>query len=205
MRSPALLAFGFVAASLTLAGPSRADFTKSESFEGSAKTSLKIVEPTGAKAVITINGETKEEALPAIFALPEADAFVSVKIVAADGETWNGKVEIKAHKQTVLKLAQTAKPAAAAAPAAKVIGKVNNATQTCSNRRARQTLKFTFMKDGKEAISLTVPQHQAMFGVNLEPGSYSVRVFTADGTFMQAVPFEITKDGWLFNFSSCGG
>ena len=58
---------------------------------------------------IEVGTETKEDTLPAIFSLPDADAFVNVKVTAADGDSWSGKVEVKAHKQTVVSLAPGAK------------------------------------------------------------------------------------------------
>src|SRR4051812_40455284 len=92
-----------------LAPSARAEWTKTESFEASAKTSLKITEPAEARAYVTIGGETKEEALPAVFSLPDADAYITVKIVSADGDSWTGKVEVKAHRQTVVRLGHSPK------------------------------------------------------------------------------------------------
>ena len=63
---------------------SEASWTKAESFEFSAKTSLKITDPTDAKVFVTIGNETKESTLPAIFPLPDADAYFEVKIVGKD-------------------------------------------------------------------------------------------------------------------------
>lgn len=61
-------------------------------------------------------------------------AWLPVKLIAADGDTWNGKVEVKAHKQTVLKLAYSGKPATAAPASGKFIGKMMNLTSACPAR-----------------------------------------------------------------------
>jgi hypothetical protein len=175
----------------------RAEWTKTESFESSAKTSLKITEPAGAKAYVTIGGETKEEALPAVFSLPDADAYVVVRIVAGDGDSWTGKVEVKARRQTVVRLGHTPSGAAKAG-AGKFIGQMQNWTHTCEKTQ-RDTLKFVAMKDGKPAFETTLRPNQAQANVELEPGHYSVRVFKG-ATFLRAKELDIAKDGWLFTW-----
>jgi hypothetical protein len=176
----------------------RAEWTKTESFEHSAKTSLKITEPAHAKAFVTINGETKEETLPAVFALPDADAYIAVKVVAGDGDAWTGKVEVKAHRQTVVKLGHTAAPQTAAKPAGKLIGQIQNWTHTC-DKRQKGTLKFVAMRDGKAAYETTLKPNQAQSNVELEQGHYSVRIFK-DNVFLSAKDLEVTKDGWVFTW-----
>lgn len=177
---------------------SEAAWTKAESFEFSSSTSLKITDPHDAKVFVTIGNETKEATLPAIFPLPDHDAYVQVKIVAADGDAWTGKVEVKAKKQTVVKFTHSAAPAAAAAPAHKFIGKMENWTHLCE-KKERRTLKFVAMKDGAAAYEATVEPNRAQSNVELAPGKYSVRIFR-DGVFFQAKELEVTADGWVFTW-----
>ena len=195
-RAPAFFGLGLCTLLLAFSGASHADWTKTESFEYSAKTSLKVTDPPGAKISVTIGSEVKEETLPAIFSLPDNDAFVTVKVIAADGETWNGKVEVKAHKQTVLKLGQTAKPAAPTGPGAKFIGKILNTSHEC-DRRKRDTMKFVLMRDGKQAYEVVLPAGEGRTNIELEAGHYTVRIFKGS-TFMTAREMDIAKDGWSF-------
>lgn len=196
-----LFALSAVAFAVLTPAWSEASWTKTESFEYSAKTSLKITEPTDAHVFVTIGSETKESTLPAIFPLPDADAYVPVKIVGKDGETWSGKIEVKAHKQTVVKFAHSAAPAApaaAAAPGHKMIGQMQNWTHLCG-KRERATLKFVAMKDGAAAAEATVEPNRAQSNIELAPGKYSVRIFR-NGTFIQAKELEVTADGWVFTY-----
>lgn len=198
MKFVRILALAFVT---TLAVPASAEWTKTESYEYSAKTSLKITEPANApnaKVTVTIGSETKEESLPAIFALPDADAYVPVKVVAADGDVWTGKVEVKAHKQTVLQLTHLAKGApAAAAPGHKYIGRFENATNLCSaNERVD---KFVAMRDGKVAYESAIGPNKAQHNIELEAGAYTIRIFRG-GIFVKALDLNVTKDGWVFRY-----
>lgn len=179
---------------------SEASWTKTESFEHSAKTSLKITDPADAHVFVTIGSETKEATLPAIFPLPDADAYIQVKIVGKDGDAWTGKVEVKAHRQTVVKFAHTAAAAApaAAAPAHKLIGQMQNWTHLCE-KKERSTLKFVAMKDGAAAYETTVEPNRAQSNVELAPGKYSVRIFK-NNVFLQAKELEVTADGWVFTW-----
>lgn len=181
---------------------SEASWTKAESFEFSAKTSLKITDPTDAKVFVTIGNETKESTLPAIFPLPDADAYVEVKIVGKDGDTWSGKVEVKAHKQTVVKFTHVAGAPAAAAPTHKLIGKMENWTHLC-DKKERATLKFVAMKDGAAAAEATIEPNRAQSNIELAPGKYSVRIFK-NGTFMLAKELDVTADGWVFTYGCKG-
>lgn len=199
MKRVALVFAAFSLMALTPASAS-AEWTKDQSFEYAGKTSLKIVEPEGAKVFVTVGGETKEDALPAIISLPDTDAFVAVKVVATDGDVWNGKVEVKAHKQTVLKLAHKAAAAApaAAGPVHKHIGEMQNLTHKCT-RREQGTLRFVAMKDGVQTFETTVAPNRRQANIELAAGHYTIRIFQ-DGRFITAKELDVTKDGWLFKW-----
>lgn len=180
--------------------PAQAEWTKSESFEFSSKTSLKLVSAAHGKAFVKVGSETKEETLPAIFALPDQDAYLEVKIVADDGDTWNGKIEVKAHKQTVVQLTHVPKAAAPAAPAGphpKFIGRMENATHTC--RAADRVDKFVVMKDGKSVFETSLAPNRAQANIELESGTYGVRLFRA-GIFVKTIELVVSKDGWVFRY-----
>jgi hypothetical protein len=195
MKFVRILALAFVT---TLAVPASAEWTKTESYEYSAKTSLKITEPANAKVTVTIGNETKEESLPAIFTLPDTDAYVPVKVVAADGDVWTGKIEVKAHKQTVLQLTHLAKGApAAAAPGHKYIGRFENATNLCS--AGDRVDKFVAMRDGKVAYESAIGPNKAQHNIELEAGVYTIRIFRG-GIFVKALDLNVTKDGWVFRY-----
>lgn len=201
-RSLQIVFAALVVGTVVFSSPSaHAEWTKTESFEHSAKTSLKILEPADAHAFVTIQNETKEGTLPHIWSLADEDAFISVKIVAANGESWTGKVEVKAHKQTVLKLAQIAKAPAAPAPAGqKFIGRMENTTHRCSGNE-RQELKYVAMKDGKPALEKTVSPNRSIGNLELEAGHYTVRVFKhSTNDFIQTKDLDVAKDGWTFSW-----
>jgi len=191
--------FALAAVVTAFALPAQAEWTKSESFEFSSKTSLKLVSAAHGKAFVKVGSETKEETLPAIFALPDQDAYLEVKIVADDGDTWNGKIEVKAHKQTVVQLTHVPKAAAPAAAGAhpKFIGRMENATHTC--RSADRVDKFVVMKDGKPVLETSLAPNRAQANVELESGTYGVRVFRA-GIFVKTIELVVSKDGWVFRY-----
>jgi hypothetical protein len=184
----------FGALVLSVAATAPADFTKHEALEfSSGKASIKVLEPKGAK--VTVGTET--DTVPHIFSLPDQDAFVPVRVVAADGETWNGKVEVKAHKQTTISLSQVAKPGAPAATAAakqSFIGHVINLTQTCT--REGRVDRFAIVRNGAEVKNFSLPlRHET--SVELEAGDYSVRTFTGSH-FVKAHKLTVSSDNWRF-------
>jgi hypothetical protein len=194
MKAASLLLGALV---LSVAAPAPADFTKLETFEYSGKTSIKVLDPTGAK--VTVGSEV--DTVPHIFTLPDQDAFVPVKVVAADGEVWNGKIEVKARKQTVIHLTQVAKPAAApaaptAAPAAKhrFVGHLKNTSKSC--RASDRVNLFVFVKDGAEVKR--VPAEAGTATVELEEGDYTVRAFQGDN-FVRTFKKTISADNWVVN------
>ncbi len=93
MKLVRILALAFVTA---LARPAAAEWTKAETHEFSVKTRVKIVDPSYGKTIVTIGSDTKEKPLPAIFTCPGRGPYVALKIVESDGDTWSGKVEVRA-------------------------------------------------------------------------------------------------------------
>jgi len=63
-------------------------------------TSLKVTEPEGFKVTIVGgDGAEKADTVPALFGLPDQDAYVKVTLVAPDGTQWTKKVEVRANQQ----------------------------------------------------------------------------------------------------------
>lgn len=199
--------FGLLA--LTTAGIADAGWQPATSHKHvSGKTSLKVSEPKGFKVKVVVEGAAKEDSVPAIFALPDVDAFVSVTLTAPDGHAWTDKVEIKAHQQTDLTMKYEAAPAAAAAPSGRTfLGHVENASGRCAAGEDRLDLKADIITPATGAVagSFTVtPNKEAE--AHVESGVYEVRFFTrpAGSTssyiFKSTQKINIAQDGWLFSW-----
>jgi len=194
MRFRALFAACAVAFSVLTPDTSEASWTKAESFEFSAKTSLKITDPVDAHVFVTIGNETKESTLPAIFPLPDQDAYIQVKIVGKDGgDPWNGQIEVKDHKPTVVKFTQAAGPAPARArPPRRDPVPAMRPTKGPADPSSRAP-----SQDRPTAYETTLEANKAQSNIELAPGKYSVRIFK-NGTFLQAKELEVNADGWVF-------
>lgn len=194
-------------AALTLASTALADFSYTTTFRFTGKTTLKAVEPEGLKVKVTIGDQVKEDTIPVVFQLPDGDAFVPVTITARDGSTWTQKIEVKDKQQTELKVQYTPKEAskpAATAAAHKFIGTVTNITAKCAEKE-RGELRFELMRDGAKAYEYVVPKGQRLMNVEVQQGSYSVRVFRrgprdSGFIFVTTAALEVTKDGWDFSY-----
>lgn len=198
MRKPRYLFLTLFALSTLHGTFAAAEVTKSESFEDSAKTSLKIPDPPGAHVFVTIGKEVRDDSTPTIFALPDADAYVNVKVVMSDGETWTGKVEIKAKHQTVLRLAQTKKgPAAApsAAPVSRFMGMLVNSTDKC---KWPENVKFVVYRDGAQVFTTQLVFPGKEVSLSLESGSYFVKVTDTTNQVLASRPLSASRDGWTF-------
>src|SRR5688572_27441243 len=156
----------------------------SHKFAANSKTTLKITGADGLKASVTIDGNAKEDTIPAIFTLGDHDAFIPVKITAADGKSFEQKIEVKAHQQTdlVVKYEADAKAAPAAGPGRKYLGHTSSFMGRCSTKDQKD-LKLEFLRsaDGQSAavIELKPEGHQ---NVEMPAGSYDVRIFTRGGS-----------------------
>jgi hypothetical protein len=194
----------FALAILTFAGVAFANWSYTTSYKHASKTSLKVIEPDGFKVKVTIGSDVKEDTIPAVFQLPDGDAFVPVTIVAKDGNTWSQKIEVKDHQQTELKVQYTAgaKPAPAG-PARKFIGSVVNTTHRCTNANDRADMRYDFMLDGNKAQEVFVPMNKRITNLELPSGSYSIRLFRKRGNdyiFVSSYQFDVTKDGWEYSY-----
>jgi hypothetical protein len=178
----------------------------SHKFAANSKTTLKITGADGLKASVTIDGNAKEDTIPAIFSLPDHDAFIPVTITSADGKVFNQKIEVKAHQQTDLavKYEGEAKAPAAAAPGRKFLGHAGSFMERCKESRE---LKMEFLRssDGQSASSIVL-KPQSSQNVELTAGQYDVRLFwrapgsNGDFSFWRTEKLEVTADEWIFAY-----
>jgi hypothetical protein len=180
------------------------------SYRHAASASLKVTEPENFKVTIVAGGETKSDTIPAIFNLANQDAFVPLTVTASDGQTWSVKIEVRARQQTEVKIkytpAQRAEPAKAGGQ--KFIGRAANSTHRCSDRRQVGTLRFDFLLGGANARSVEVPPNRVVNNIELEGGTYSVRVFIKRTPqdayiFVRTGSLAVNRDGWEFSWG-CG-
>lgn len=196
----------FALAVLTFAGVAFADWSYTTSHKYAGKTSLKVIEPDGFKVKVTIGSDVKEDTIPAVFQLPDGDAFLPVTVVAKDGSTWSQKIEVKDKQQTELKVQYTAGAKAAPAPAGptrKFIGSATNTTNRCTNPNDRADLRYDFLLDGTKVREIEVAMNRRIPNVEIAQGSYSVRIFKKRGNdyiFLSTSQYDITKDGWEFSY-----
>jgi hypothetical protein len=196
----------FALAVLTFAGVALADWSYTTSFKHAAKTTLKVVEPDGFKVKVTIGSDVKEDTIPAVFQLPDGDAFVPVTVVAKDGSTWSQKIEVKDKQQTELKVQSPAgaKPAPGpAGPSRKFIGSASNTTNRCTNPNDRGDLRYDFLLDGTKVREVEVAVNRRIPNIEIAQGSYSVRVFKKRGSdyiFVTTSQLDVTKDGWEYSY-----
>ena len=182
---------------VAIAANARADLVKSEGFDASAATSLKVLEPVGAHLFVELPGGVKEDTVPSIISLPNRDAYVTVKVVAPDGQSWMGKVEIKALHQTVLRFSSGggAQPARAAA---RFTGRLVNdsAAERCGG--GGENVRFVVYAGGQ-----AVAQTQLVFPgqevtTALAAGSYYIQVLETAGRPMAQGTLRVARDGWKF-------
>jgi hypothetical protein len=170
-------------------------------------TSLKVTEPEGHKVTLTLaDGTVKTDTVPALFQLPDADAFYKVTLAAPDGTTWSKKVEIRAKYQAELGVAYKAPEAKTQekpAQSVNFVGKLENAGHTCSDAWSR-SLKLDLMRSagGQVVVSKEI-EPKTWQNVELASGHWEARMYVKTNDvwdFVATAPLEIGKDGWKYSF-----
>jgi hypothetical protein len=188
---------------LAQASVAEAKWTHTTTFRFSRATSIRVVEPQGFTAQVN----ERKDSIPAVFNLPSQNAYVWVTITAGDGQTWRKKIEVRASRETVLtvRYEPEEKPAPKKGPGRKYIGNVANTTHRCK-RSDRGAYRFDFMLGGQKVYSVALNANKYVPNVELEQGSYDVRVFKRHrGTYIYKTTIRqnIKRDGWRVSYG-CG-
>lgn len=98
---------------MVLSGPAQAadeDWKLDASFAEAKRASIKVVSPKGMKLQFSEKGIDKEDRAPHVIQVADEDAYVPITFIAADGEKYTEKVEVKRGQTSILKAVYTPKP-----------------------------------------------------------------------------------------------
>jgi hypothetical protein len=198
-----MVRIALIAGLLALTSHAHADtWSHTAEQQRSRSTSIKVTEPEGYR--ITVNGRT--DTIPALFDVADADAYVELEVEAPSGATWHRKIEVKAYRQTAVRIRHTASVKAAPEKertprAAAFIGVAANTTHLCGKRdRSDIRVQFVLANERVKTVDLAV---RSRADVELPAGQYRIRRFHRgrqgwDLAGTQAL--EVTKDGWIYNW-----
>jgi hypothetical protein len=204
-----LLSLGVVMATVTTAWADGGIYTERGTTYRYSQggTSLKVTEPEGHKVSITLaDGSVKTDTVPTLFALPDADAFYKVTLVAPDGTTFAKKVEIRAKQQAEFGAAYKAPAAATEAKPAQTVnfvGKLENAGNTCSKAWAIPVKLDLMRTAGGTVVASKEIEPNTYQNVELASGHWEARMYVKTNDvwdFVATAPLEIGKDGWKYSF-----
>ncbi|MBT8496405.1 MAG: hypothetical protein KJO07_25385 [Deltaproteobacteria bacterium] len=164
-------------------------------FKYAKSSSIRIVEPEGLKVVV----EGREDTVPAVFKFANQANYYRVQVTAKDGKTWTKKIEVKAHRETVLRVSYTPKGKAPQTQDKKVQTFIGKARNTC-RRKVALRFEFKLGADKKATVSLVPRQTK---DVELPAGSYKVRVYNATTrskkwNYLKTFDLSVKSDGWSF-------
>lgn len=193
-----------VVAALVIAAPAVAvadEWSHTQEFQNAQTASIRVVEPENYK--VTVNGRT--DTTPAVFAVDNADNYLVVRFEAPSGASWERKIEVKAYRQTVLRVKHVAAKADAPKDAPKgrsFIGVVANTTHLCKASKERVQIRLDFVNDSGVVKSVTLDTRSRK-DVELPAGAYAVRrfkPFKGEWAFDGAENRTIDKDGWTYHY-----
>jgi hypothetical protein len=179
------------------------EWSHTTSFESANAASIRVVEPEGYQ--VTINGRTDNA--PAVFSVPNADNYILMTVAAPSGAQYERKVEVKAYRQTVVRIRHVAAAAPkkeAPAKRASFIGVVANTTHLCG-AKDRRDIRVEFVLGADVIKAVDVPMRSRV-DAELPGGEYRIRRFlrTSNGwEFAATETLTITKDAWLYHWG-CG-
>jgi hypothetical protein len=176
-------------------------WTETVAFSRGDTSAIKVFEPEGYTASVTIGGETQKDQVPTVLRVPDGDAFYVVTMVAPSGSKWSKKIETKKGRITELRVKHTA--AAAAQPggsARKFFGKFALSTKLpCAADNSSTRVDFV-TADGATAATFTIPSGKGITG-EVPEGEFSVRTFRVDAdgtaTYRNTRTASIKADGWV--------
>lgn len=175
------------------------DWSNTTEFSNADSSSIRVVEPEGY--TVTVNGKT--DTVPAVFSVDNAANYYVVAFKSPEGATWSKKIEVKAYKQTVLRVKHVKSAAPAEDNQAKAMSYVGTVTNTSNNcASGRTAIKVDFMA-GADLAKSAVLEAGAHTNVELAVGSYKIRLWVSDGqswNFKQTVDYTVKKDGWIYSW-----
>ena len=192
-----------VLALITLAAPAlaRADeWSHTAELQSASTASIRVVEPEGYH--VTVNERT--DAAPAVFAVPNADNYIVLGVRAPSGATWERKIEVKAYRQTVVRIRHVAARADKPPPArgASYIGVVANTLHLCKKAADRRDIRLVFVLGADEIKTVDV-KLRSRTDVELPGGQYRVRRFVQGASgweYASTLEYAVEKDGWVYQW-----
>lgn len=189
---------------VTLVAPAAAEdkWVERVTTSRSDETSIKVIEPDGYKATVTVGSEVFTDTVPAKFRLPSTDNFYLVTVTAPSGKKWEKKLEAKRFQTTEVRISHTVetqetKPTTA--PKTQVRSFIGTATNKIATCGKSMMSKFEFI-DGAGELRATLEVKPGKFGqVSLPQGSYDVRAYTTGGsvwTYQTTARAEVGADNW---------
>jgi len=177
-------------------------WTETVAFRRADQAAIKVFEPDGYTATVTVDGQAQTDQVPTVLRVPNADSFVLVTLTAPSGAKWSKKIETKRGSVTELRVKHVAAAGGGAAPtkARKWFGKFAMSTKLpCTKDGA--AFKVEFLDGaGNSAASFTMNDQKPFTG-EVPDGEYQVRTFRveADGTatYRNTRNAVVHADGWV--------
>ncbi len=176
-------------------------WSKTIAFSKSDASAIKVFEPEGYKASITIDGKIQSDAIQVLLKTPNTDGFYTVTITAPNGVSWKTKVETKKFAVTELRVKHIIAAATAVAPAkAKFFGKIALQAGGKNNCRVNGTVeRIDFVnEEGVTAASASILDKA--ISIEVPGGTYAVRRFHIDERgnvdYRTTTSVTINGDGW---------
>lgn len=197
-----MIRLAFTLACISIPAIASADtWNQSAEFKHSNAASIRVIEPDGYR--VSIGGRL--DSVPAVFAQANADAYVVMSVTAPSGASWETKVEVRPHTQTVVRVRHVADAPAAPAQSAKVasyVGIVFNTSHLCKTPGDRTDVRLEFIL-GADVVKAIDVAKQSRLDVELPGGEYRVRHYKRGKSGWElhgSGKRSIAKDGWNYEF-----
>lgn len=169
-------------------------------FQTAGSTEVRVVEPEGYQ--VTLLGRT--EVAPAVFAPPNGDDYVVLSVAAPNGAKWEKKIEVRAYRQTVVRIRHVPDAARAEGPrqGQSFVGTIANTSHLCQKASDRAAVRLELVVNGAAVRSFDVAA-RSRIDASLAPATYQVRSFRQAGAtweYVRTTSLEVTKDGWLLHW-----
>jgi hypothetical protein len=177
-------------------------WTKTVTFTRSDASAIKVTEPEGYRASITVGDATSGDILPTAFLnIPNAEAFYTVTFTAPGGATWKTKVETKKFFVTELRAKHVAAaPTAAPTSKQKFFGKLRPSKQkesVCGYQKDYTKVEFV---DSSGSVAASVNFKGKVLSFDIPAGEYQIRTFRVDPgaepLYRNTRKGTVTADGW---------